>query len=58
MFCVNLASTRFVAAWKYALMNVVLGERLTPNLLDHYLHLILDMLQLLWCCFSHLLIQK
>ena len=34
------------------------GERLSPKLLDHYLHLTLDMLQLLLWCFAHLLIQK
>ena len=32
------------------------GERLTPKVLDHYLHCNLVMLQLLWCIFAHLLI--
>ena len=32
------------------------GERLTPKVLDHYLHHDLGILPLLWCCFAHLLI--
>ena len=32
------------------------GERLTPEVLDHYLHPNQVVLQLLWCSFVHLLI--
>ena len=39
--------------------NVELGdERLTPKVLDHYLHHNLGMLPLLWCLFAHLLILE
>ena len=34
------------------------GERLTPKVLDHYLHHDLVMLQLLWCFFAHSLILE
>ena len=34
------------------------GERLTPKVLDHYLHHDLGMLPLLWCFFAHLLILE
>ena len=34
------------------------GERLTPKVLNHYLHPDLDMQQLLWCIFAHLLIVE
>ena len=34
------------------------GERLTPKVLDHYLHHDLVMLPLLWCYFAHLLILE
>ena len=34
------------------------GERLTPKVLDHYLHHGLGMLLLLWCMFAHLLILE
>ena len=34
------------------------GERLTPKVLDHYLHLDQVVLQLLWCLFAHLLILE
>ena len=44
------------------LPNVIMlslgGERLTPKVLDHYLHHDLGMLRLLWCLFDHLLILK
>ena len=31
------------------------GERITPLVLDHYLHHNLFMLLLIWCFFAHLL---
>ena len=34
------------------------GEKITPKVLDHYLHHKLVMLLLLWCCFAHLLILE
>ena len=34
------------------------GERLTPKVLDHYLHPDQVVLQLLWCLFAHLLILE
>ena len=34
------------------------GERLTPKVLDHYLHHDLGMLRLLWYLFAHLLISE
>ena len=34
------------------------GERLTPKVLNHYLHHDLGMQQLLWCFFAHLLIVE
>ena len=34
------------------------GERLTPKVLNHYLHHDLGMLPLLWCFFAHLLILE
>ena len=34
------------------------GERLNPKVLNYYLHYDLDMLQLLWCFFVHLLILE
>ena len=34
------------------------GERLTPKVLDHYLHHDLGMLPLLWCFVAHLLILE
>ena len=34
------------------------GERLTPKVLNHYLHPDLGMQQLLWCFFAHLLIVE
>ena len=44
------------------LPNVIMlslgGERLTPKVLDHYLHRYLGILPLLWCLFAHLLILE
>ena len=34
------------------------GERLTPKILDQYLHYDLGMLPLLWCLLAHLLILE
>ena len=43
-------------------LNVIMlslgGERLTPKVLDHYLHHDLGMLPLLWCFCAHVLILK
>ena len=42
----------------YVIMLSLGGERLTPKVLDHYLHHDLGMLPLLWCLFAHLLILE